>query len=107
MDLVLNENIRRRLEELHVPPISEYDPDLQVVWFIPREVIKKRSKNNKDYYVVKVIDDNNETSTIRCWAVDPSRDKVFVNRPYMAKLKYDPNWGFSTFSVRRSFKLLG
>ena len=66
----------------------------------------KQSKNGKNFYVVKVIDDNNETTTIRCWGVDPSKDVVHINRPYMARLKYDPNWGFSTFSVRKMFKLL-
>jgi len=30
-----------------------------------------------------------------------------LNRPYMAKLKYDENWGFSTYAVGRTFKLLG
>ena len=56
---------------------------------------------------VKVIDDNNETNIIRCWGIDPARDRIHINRPYIAKLKHDPNWGFSTFSIRRNFKLLG
>tara|TARA_B100001094_G_scaffold327093_1_gene384522 strand:- start:15900 stop:19334 length:3435 start_codon:yes stop_codon:yes gene_type:complete len=103
---VINEHVRGKLDELYIPPISEYDAELGVTWFIPRECKLKKSKNGKNFYVVKVIDDNNETNTIRCWGVDPDRDVVHINRPYMARLNYDPNWGFSTFSVRKMFKLL-
>ena len=103
---VITERVRNKLEELYIPPISEYDPELGVTWFIPRECKLKKSKNGKNFFVVKVIDDNNEVNTIRCWGVDPERDIIHINRPYMARLKYDPNWGFSTFSVRKMFKLL-
>ena len=103
---VITEGVRSKLNELYIPPISEYDPELGVTWFIPRECKLKKSKNGKNFFVVKVIDDNNETNTIRCWGVDPEKDIIHINRPYMARLKYDPNWGFSTFSVRKMFKLL-
>ena len=103
---VVTPRVREKLDELYIPPISEFDPSLGVTWFIPRECKLKKSKNGKNFYVVKVIDDNNETTTIRCWGVDPEKDVVHINRPYMARLKYDPNWGFSTFSVRKMFKLL-
>ena len=103
---VITEVVRGKLNELYIPPISEYDPELGVTWFIPRECKLKKSKNGKNFFVVKVIDDNNETNTIRCWGVDPNKDIIHINRPYMARLKYDPNWGFSTFSVRKMFKLL-
>lgn len=103
---VVTPEVRKKLDELYVPAISDFDPQLGLTWFIPRECKVKKSKNGKTFYVVKVIDDNNETNTIRCWGVDPEKDVVHINRPYMARLKYDPNWGFSTFSVRKMFKLL-
>ena len=106
INAVVTPAVRNKLDELYIPPISEFDPDLGVTWFIPRECKLKKSKNGKNFFVVKVIDDNNETTTIRCWGVDPDKDVVHINRPYMARLKYDPNWGFSTFSVRKMFKLL-
>ena len=103
---VITTDVRKKLDELYIPPISEYDAELGVTWFIPRECKLKKTKNGKSFYVVKVIDDNNETNTIRCWGVDPKKDLIHINRPYMARLKYDPNWGFSTFSVRKMFRLL-
>lgn len=103
---VVTPMVREKLDELYIPPISEFDSELGVTWFIPRECKLKKSKNGKSFYVVKVIDDNNETTTIRCWGVDPEKDQVHINRPYMARLNYDPNWGFSTYSMRKMFKLL-
>tara|TARA_Y100000004_G_scaffold179107_1_gene222351 strand:- start:166 stop:3597 length:3432 start_codon:yes stop_codon:yes gene_type:complete len=107
-DLVMGEHIRMSLDKYMVPPISEYDGELGgVVWCIPREVIKKKTKNGKDYYIVRVIDDNNETNTIRCWGVRPDKDIVRVNRPYMMKLDWNPQWGFSTRKMSSTFRLLG
>ena len=106
INLIMGPEIMRKLDEMYIPPISEFDPDLQVVWFIPREVIKKKTRNGKDYYLVRVIDSNSETNTIKCWGVKPETDRVHVNRPYMARLNWDAQWGFSTRSVRKMFKLL-
>jgi len=106
INAVVTPRVRQKLDELYIPPISEFDPELGVTWFIPRECKLKKTKNGKNFYVVKVIDDNNETNTIRCWGVDPKRDSVHINRPYMARLNYNQQWGFSTYSVRKMFKLL-
>ena len=61
INAVVTPRVRQKLDELYVPPISEFDPSLGVTWFIPRECKLKKSKNGKNFYVVKVIDDNNET----------------------------------------------
>ena len=106
INAVVTPRVRQKLDELYIPPISEFDPELGVTWFIPRECKLKKSKNGKNFYVVKVIDDNNEARTIRCWGVDPEKDIVQINRPYMARLNYNQQWGFSTFSMRKMFKLL-
>ena len=106
IDLVLNEHVRRRLEEHFVPPIAEYDPDLQIVWFIPREIVRRRTKNGKEYWIVNVIDSTSNQTSIRCWGVK-ERDMIHINRPYMCKIDYDEQWGFSSRSIRHNWKLLG
>ena len=106
MSTVVNEVLERRISELMVPPISEFDTELQVCWFIPRQVLQKKTKNGKLFYVVKVIDSNSEENTIKCWGVDANKDKIYINRPYMARLQWDPQWGFSTRSVRKTFRML-
>jgi DNA polymerase-3 subunit alpha len=107
INLVITPATVQRLQEKFVPPISEFDQELQVCWFIPRKIVPRKTKNGKNYWIVEVIDSNNELTKIRCWGVKPEKDRIHLNRPYMAKLKYDENWGFSTYAVGKTFRLLG
>ena len=88
------------------PPVGKWDNDLGVAWFIPREIIPKQTKNGKTYWLVKVIDETSSNTTIKCWGVK-DHDKIHLNRPYAAKLDFSEEWGFSTRSIRHTFKLLG
>jgi len=106
IDLVLNEDVKSKLEEYFVPPIAEYDKDLQVVWFIPREIIKRKTKNGKEYWIVNVIDSTSNQTTIRCWGVR-EKDVIKINRPYMCKIDYNEQWGFSSRSIKHNWRLLG
>jgi len=106
MSLVLSDDVMANLEQYNVPPLGEFDPDLGVAWFIPREIIPKKTKNGKTYWIVNTVDISGGSSKIKCWGVDPNRDILHINRPYMAKLDYSEQWGFSTRSIRHSFKLL-
>ena len=107
INLVIKAETVQRLQERFVPPISEFEQELQVCWFIPRKITPKKTKNGKLYWIVEVIDSNNELTRIRCWGIKPEKDRIHLNRPYMARLKYDDNWGFSTYAVGKTFKLLG
>jgi DNA polymerase-3 subunit alpha len=104
--LVMEQHIVDELDRHVVPPIGKWDNELGVAWFIPREIVEKKTKNGRLYWIVKVIDSSNKNTAIKCWAVKPGSDRVFINRPYMARLDYDEQWGFSTRSIRYNFKLL-
>jgi DNA polymerase III alpha subunit len=106
-DLVLDDGTKARLDYYHVPPISEFDPALGVAWFIPREVIQRKTITNRPYYIVKTIDNNSAMVDIKCWGINPRKDKVFLNRPYMAKLKHEEQWGFSSKTGLKDWRLLG
>jgi len=93
---VVPESTMESLTKNMIPPISEFDPELEVTWVIPRKVTEKKTKNGKDFLVVDVTDSNSSSLKIRCWGVDISRDKLQVNVPYMIKPKYSLDWGFST-----------
>jgi len=105
-NLVMSEHVRESLEKRFVPPISEFDIDLQLAWFIPRKVTSRKTKNGKDYWIVDVVDDSSNSTSIKCWGVRSGRDVIHINRPYMARLDYDPQWGFSTRSLYHNFRLL-
>ena len=105
MSLVVDSDLLQDLQEQGVPPISEFDPELIVCWFIPRKITERKTKKGKPYWIVDVTDSNSEMVSIKCWAVKEN-DVVHLNRPYAAKLSYDENWGFSTRSIKHAFKLL-
>tara|TARA_B100000287_G_scaffold65282_1_gene56793 strand:- start:103 stop:936 length:834 start_codon:yes stop_codon:yes gene_type:complete len=107
LDRVVTDEVLRKLSSKYVPPISEFDPDLQLTWFIPRDIIPKKTKNGKTYWIVEVIDSTSSLTKIKCWGVRPEKDMIHINRPYLAKLDFDPQWGFSTRSIRHNFRLLG
>ena len=103
--LVMSASVREQLENSDIPPLGDFYPEVPVAWFIPREVIERKTKNNKKYWMVKVIDSTSTISTIKCWGVRDT-DVVEINKPYMARLDYSEQWGFSTRSIRHNFKLL-
>ena len=106
MGLVMSEKVQKELDTHGIPPLGEFDTDLGAAWFIPREVIEKKTKKGKLYWILRVIDSTSTTTSIKCWGVKPEIDVVHINHPYMAKLDYDAQWGFSTRSLRRNFRLL-
>ena len=104
-DLILTPKILNSLEKNDIPPISEYDEELGICWFIPREIETKITKNNKPYALIKTIDNTSTQQAIKCWNYDPIRDTLKLNVPYLAKLKHD-DWGFSSFGIGNNFKRL-
>jgi len=107
MHLVVDRQTIDRLEYYKVPPLGNWDNDLGVAWFIPREIISKKTKNGKIYWILKVIDSTSTLNSIKCWGVKPEKDEIHLNRPYMSKLDYDEQWGFSTRSIKYNFRMLG
>ena len=105
-ELVLEQSVLNRLDRLGVPPLGEWDQDLGAAWFVPREVIEKKTKNGKMYWIIKTTDTTSTSVAIKCWGIRES-DQIILNHPYMAKLDYDEQWGFSTRSIRHNFRLLG
>jgi DNA polymerase-3 subunit alpha len=114
-DLVMSDEIRIKLEKLPIVPISEYETAMSVdsdhddkllVWFVPRKLTKKKTTKGKEYWILDVVDSNNMMVSIKCWGPTP-HDTIYVNQPYMARLDYSDQWGFSTRSIRHNFRLLG
>lgn len=106
LNRVMSLDMMDRLEEKFIRPLAEYDPELEFVWFIPRNVEVKKTKNGKTYWILDVIDSTNTNNKIRCWSVTP-KDSIAINRPYIARLEYDEQWGFSTRSIGKNFRVIG
>ena len=79
--LVLKDDVYDSIKKNKIPALGEYDKAIGVAWFIPREVIEKKTKTGKSYYIVKTIDDTNNQFAMKCWGVNPALDRVAINRP--------------------------
>ena len=104
MNLVVSPEVMIRLQEKMIPPISEYDEELGLAWFVVREIEKKKTATGKDYWVLNTIDSTNTEVKVKCWGIK-EKDIVFTNRPYMVKPNHD-DWGFSINNVAKQLRLL-
>ncbi len=106
INLVVDAKTLKNIEDKYIPPIGDYEPALgEVVWFIPRKITEKKTKNGKMFWILETTDITNKITNIKCWGVNPEKDKIWLNRPYLGKLQYDETWGFSTRSIKHTFKL--
>jgi len=102
---IMSVELQQSLLEKGCPPVSEYDPDLKLVWFVPREVVVRKTKNGKPFWILKTCDSNSYDAQIKCWGIKDD-DKITLNKVYIASLDYDPKWGFSTRSLRKNLRRL-
>lgn len=106
IEIVLDRSLQSKLQSRCIPPISEHDLELGVSWCVPREIVQKKTGKGSDYYIVKVTDSNSALTEIKCWSINPAKDKIYINHPYAIKLDYDDTWGFSTRKGLQNWRLL-
>jgi DNA polymerase III subunit alpha len=110
IDMVLTPAVQRQLKTYGIPPIGDYDKDLMYCWFIPREIVVRKTAKGKMYWILKVIDSTFKMTQIKCWGIKEGRDKIILNKPYVVKkLDYSEQWGFSTpwsSSIKENFMLM-
>ena len=98
ISMVITPRAEKIIEQFCLPPISEHDVDLGASWCIPIKIHTKKSKNGKWFHTIDVIDSNSVQTKIRCWGIDPAKDMIYLNKPYVLKNpKYNETWGFSTY----------
>jgi hypothetical protein len=85
---IMPQEIQDNLMNRGCPPISE-----------------KKTKNGKEYWIIHTTDSNAHDARIRCWGVKEN-DRISLNKVYVANLEYNEKWGFSTRSIKRSFRRL-
>ena len=106
LNRIMNLDTMNKLDDNGIKPIGDYEPDLEFVWFIPRKKEIKKTKTGKEYWVIEVVDSTGKLTKIRCWGIQPT-DSIQMNRPYISRLDYNDQFGFSTRSVRKSFRMIG
>lgn len=107
VSMIISADVQRRLSEKMICPLGEYDPELQLCWFIPKSIEIKKTKKGKNYLVIEAIDDTNIITKIKCWNYNPNKDIVHLHRPYIARVEHQSDWGFSIKNAGANMKLIG
>ena len=101
-DLLFPTSLMSRLEDKNVLSVHDVPSGGKGIgWFVIVDVIKKKTKNGKDFYRLKVTDKNHKTGWLRVWGrLDTDIEKYTL---WMAHVANDPNWGMSTsaYKLRR------
>jgi DNA polymerase-3 subunit alpha len=101
---IVTDDILEKLNKNKIPSIGEYDDKLKVCWFILKEVLTKKTKNGKPFWIMKTIDRDCNAFDIKCWTVDPVMDVALPNTLYMGKVDYSDTWGFSIRTFNKNVK---
>lgn len=107
INMIVSEDVQKKLAEKMIPPLGEFDQELGICWFIPKSLEKKTTKKGSQYLIVEAIDETNVVTKIKCWKYVPKKDVIHLNHPYVARLEYQEDWGFSVRSINKAFKLIG
>lgn len=100
----MDEKTIRKMEEKGIKPISEYEPELPLVWFVPRKIEVKKTRTGKNYLRIKVIDSTNTETQINCWNYNYD-DNIELNKPYLSSVEHN-DFGFSVRNIKKNFRLI-
>jgi len=84
----------KKLISVHEIPAGERN----VAWFCVSEIIKKKTKNGKDFYRLKVINDDYQNMWLRVWG--RMNDELDPYTIWVADIHHDANWGCSTSTYK-------
>ena len=98
-DLLFPDHLMNRLSDKSVQSVHSIPSGSNGVgWFVITDVIKKKTKNDKTFYRLKVTDNDHQTAWLRVWGkFDRDPDKYTL---WMAHVSNDPNWGMSTSAAK-------
>jgi DNA polymerase III subunit alpha len=93
--LVFPEEMMARVHEKNIDSIfSVPGGEKGVGWFCVMDIIHKKTKNNKDFMRMKILDMDNNTAWLRVWGKFSEAPEPYTL--WVANVHNDKNWGMST-----------
>jgi DNA polymerase III subunit alpha len=94
-DLVFPPRLIEKIKKNNLISVHDILPGTRNVgWFCISEVVKKKTKNGKDFYRLKTINDDYQTAWVRVWGSQD--DDILPYTIWVADVHHDENWGYST-----------
>ena len=105
-ELVFPPEVMDRITRTDMPSVCEIEGGQKAVaWGCIAEVQKKKTKKGKDFYRLRMIDEQNRNCWLRVWGKffdwgEERGQKVYYEPPsfsyWLMEVDVDPNWGAST-----------
>ena len=105
-ELVFPSEVMDRITRTDMPSVCEIEGGQKAVaWGCIAEVQKKKTKKGKDFYRLRMIDEQNRNCWLRVWGKffdwgEERGQKVYYEPPsfsyWLMEVDVDPNWGAST-----------
>ena len=111
--LVFPAEVMKRITKTDMPSVCEIPGgEKAVAWGCAAEIQKKTTKKGKEFYRIRMIDDQNRSCWLRVWGKffewgEERGQKLYYEPPafsyWLMEVDVDPNWGASTaaFKMRR------
>lgn len=94
INLIISQAQQDHLTKREVRSIDRWDQK-DVYWFVVVEKTLKKTKNGKQYLLLKVIGESNKTNKVFLWGAK-NPDMIPVNTAYISKELDKSDFGFST-----------
>lgn len=94
-DLAFPQEMMTKILNAGVKSVLNMDPgEKGIAWFCAIDFLKKKTKNNRTFYRIKITDYENNTGWLRMWGEKP--EEMLPYSIWMCSAHNDPSWGAST-----------
>jgi len=94
-DLAFPDDLMIKIRSANVKSVLQMLPgEKSIAWFCVIETIKKKTKNNKTFYRIRITDEENNTGWLRIWGAIPKSMQPYTI--WLTQASNDPDWGAST-----------
>jgi|TARA_R110000824_G_scaffold62352_7_gene165242 DNA polymerase-3 subunit alpha len=94
-DLAFPDDMMEKIKSANVKSVLSMLPrEKCIAWCCIVDMVKKKTKNNKTFYRLKITDYKNNTGWLRMWGNKPS--SMVPYSIWLVQASNDPNWGAST-----------
>ena len=96
-DIAFPEVLMKKIKSSGVSSVLKMTPGSKgITWFCVGETIRKTTKNNKEFYRLRIVDNESNTGWLRMWGSKPSGMEPYTI--WLGNIHNDKNWGASTSS---------
>jgi DNA polymerase-3 subunit alpha len=94
-DLLFPASLMRKVKEKSVPSVFQIPGGTKGIgWFCVTEVHQKSTKNGKSFLRLRIIDNENNSTWLRCWGKFEEVPEEFSL--WIGEIENDSSWGMST-----------